>query len=109
MKIKSALKWSLLVIPAWMGYSWLSGNSGLVHQLQIFSENKKLESRIDSLEQLKADLDRERARLRSDTAYLEKVVRYELGMAKPNEKVYRMFSKEDEKSGNTEKKKTSSK
>ena len=86
-------KWRIIffILPLWVVYSWLSGDSSIINQIRIYRANEKLLDRIDSLTRVKSDLDRERARLRSDTAYLEKVIRSELGMARPDEKVYRLY------------------
>lgn len=87
------LKLLFFLLPAWVIYSWLSGDSSIINQIKIHHENKKLILKIDSLTQIKAELDRKRARLRNDTTYLEKVIRAELGMARPEEKVYRLCDK----------------
>ena len=91
--MKKILKILFFLLPAWVVYSWLSGDSSIINQIRIHQENEKLLTEIDSLTRIKTELDRERARLRSDTAYLEKVIRAELGMAKPGEKVYRLCEK----------------
>ena len=90
---KKKRKWRiiLLILPLWLVYSWLSGDSSIINQIRIKRANEKLLDKIDSLTRVKSSLDRERARLGSDTAYLEKVIRAELGMARPNEKVYRLY------------------
>jgi len=90
---KKKRKWRILffLLPLWVVYSWLSGDSSIINQIRISRANENLLDKIDSLTQVKSNLDRERARLRSDTAYLEKVIRAELGMARPNEKVYRLY------------------
>jgi len=83
----------LALIPLWVIYSWLSGPSGLLNQFNVYQNNLVSEKIIDSLAQVKIYLDKERARLRSDTLYLEKIIRKELGMAKKNEKVYVLYDK----------------
>jgi len=96
--IKHKKKWLLnflALIPLWIAYSWLSGPSGLINQFKVYNNNQKSESIIDSLAQVKLNLDKERALLRSDTLYLEKVIRKELGMAKKNEKVYVLYTKDN--------------
>ena len=83
---------ALLVLFGWVIYSWLTGDSGIINQIRLRHDNKNLVEEIDSLNQMIVTLDRERARLRSDTSYLETVIRSELGMAKPGEKVYRLYN-----------------
>ncbi|MBF0431912.1 MAG: septum formation initiator family protein [Fibrobacteria bacterium] len=89
-KKKKWLRWVFVLFLVWVGYSWLSGNSGIINQVRLYQENKELQSKLDSLETVKKEIDVQRARLRSDKFYLEKVIREELGMAKPEEKVYRL-------------------
>ncbi len=90
---KKKKKWRIIffLLPLWVVYSWLSGDSSIINQIHIYRANAKLLEEIDSLTRVKSNLDRRRARLRSDTAYLEKVIRSELGMARPDEKVYRLY------------------
>ena len=91
--MKKIVKLLFFLLPVWIVYSWLSGDSSIIKQIQIYRDNEKLLLKIDSLTRIKTELDKERARLRSDTAYLEKVIRAELGMARPEEKVYRLCEK----------------
>ncbi len=89
-KKKKWLRWIFTLFLIWVGYSWLSGNSGIINQVRLYKENKLLHFRLDSLLEVKKSLDIQRARLRSDTVLLEKIMRGELGMAKPKEIVYRL-------------------
>ena len=96
-------KWllgALTIIPLWVIYTWLSGPSGLLNQYTIRNQNSKLEIKVDSLATEKVDLDKERAKLRNDTLFLEKIIRKELGMAKKNETVYVLYNK-NTKNNNT--------
>jgi cell division protein FtsB len=79
----------LLAVLVWVGYSWLGGTSGLIQQLQIYQENKILSIQLDSLQQLRVDIEEENEKLLKDDTYLKKVIRAELGMALPGEKVFR--------------------
>ena len=83
----------LALIFLWVVYSWVSGPSGLVNQYKVYQNNKKTTKLINSLALVKIDLDEERANLRSDTLYLEKIIRKELGMAKKQERVYVLYNK----------------
>ena len=79
----------ILVVLAWIGYSWLGGTSGLLWQLQLYQRNKRLTTQLDSLQKLEVDLQEEKEKLLKDDVYLKKVIRSELGMALPGEKVFR--------------------
>ena len=52
---------------------------------------------LDSLAQRKQDLLIEKGRLEKDSAYIERLARKELGMAKPDEKVFRFVSPKEGK------------
>ena len=80
----------ILAVVAFIAYKWMTGPSGIVNQINLYKSNKELMAQIDELNVSKESLDEERERLRHDTLYLEKVVRSELGMAKPGETVYRL-------------------
>jgi cell division protein FtsB len=88
---KKSIRVILFGVLVWVVYSWLSGESGLINQVRLHQRNSSMLASIDSLRNEKRKLDIQRARLRSDTAYLEKIIRAELGMAKPGEKVYRLI------------------
>ena len=65
----------LLALLGWVAYSWLTGPSGIINQIQLHRQNKELAEAIDSLKAVKMSLDKERVRLRTDTLYLEKISR----------------------------------
>ncbi|MFC1584952.1 septum formation initiator family protein [Fibrobacterota bacterium] len=90
-KPKKKWKFLLFLLPLWLAYSWLNGDSSITNQIQLYRANQTLLREIDSLTLVESLLDKERAKLRSDTVYLEKVIRSELGMARPNEKVYQLY------------------
>lgn len=96
MKVVNKKNWVKLVVFAglvlWI-IPWLGGTSGVFNLARIYYTNKALSQKIDSLTNLKVSLDKERSRLTSDTAYIERVIRSELIMAKPNEKVYRILDR----------------
>ena len=97
---KKKLKWIRYVLLAVIGlglYHILSGPSGAVNILRLHRENADARRELDSLEARKRDLEIEKLRLQGDSAYLEKVARKELGMAKPGEKVFRYMAPADKK------------
>ena len=56
-----------------------------LHRTHLFDENERLKAE-------NAQLESEVARLRSDDAYVQRVIRQELGYARPDEFVYRFPS-----------------
>lgn len=70
-------------------YSGLLGSHNLFRLAELKKQKGALLQEIDSLETRRAELLAEKKRLLTDTAYLEKLARKELGMARPGEKVYR--------------------
>lgn len=73
-------------------YQVLAGPRGLLKLADLRSQRNTIRREIDSLEQRKQELLAEKQRLLTDTAYLEKLARKELGMAKPGERVYRFVA-----------------
>lgn len=75
----------------------LSGKQGLIslyHNARLYKEQnvqlKRSHEIIDSLEN-------EIKRLKNDTAYIEKIAREKLGMARKNEKVFKFIEDEPDK------------
>ncbi|MEO7425304.1 MAG: septum formation initiator family protein [Fibrobacteria bacterium] len=83
------LRYVLLAVAGLGVYHILSGPSGAVNVIRLRNENAKLAGELDSLALRKQALEIEKQRLEKDSAFIEGVARRELGMAKPNEKVYR--------------------
>lgn len=73
-------------------YSGLLGSHNLFRLSELKKQKGALLLEIDSLEARRAELLAEKKRLLTDTAYLEKLARKELGMARPGEKVYRFIN-----------------
>ena len=97
---KKQVKWVRYVLLAALGlgvYHILTGPSGALHLMKLRRENAKLGSELDSLALRKQALVIEKQRLEKDTAYIERVARKELGMAKPDEKVFRFVVPKDRK------------
>jgi cell division protein FtsB len=92
------VKWIRYVLLAVVGlglYHILSGPSGALNLLRLHRENERHKAELDSLEARKRELEIEKVRLQNDSAYLEKVARKELGMAKPGEKVFRYMAPDE--------------
>jgi cell division protein FtsB len=91
------LRYVLLAVAGFGVYHILSGPSGAVNLFRLRNENAKLGGELDSLALRKQALEIEKQRLEKDSAFIEGVARKELGMAKPNEKVYRFVAPGDRK------------
>lgn len=94
---KKKIKWLRYVLLGLGGlavYHILTGPSGAVNLLRLQRENEKKVHELDSLVARKLALEVEKVRLEKDSAYLERVARKELGMAKPGEKVFRFMKPE---------------
>lgn len=95
--VKRKVKWIRYVVLGLGGlgvYHILTGPSGAINLMRLKRENAEQGRELDSLEARKHALEIEKARLEKDSAYLERVARKELGMAKPEEKVFRYMKKE---------------
>jgi cell division protein FtsB len=68
----------------------LAGPYGVINMANIHSEKKELTRKIDSLENEKKMLNEEIKRLKTDKREIERIAREKYGMAKPNEKVYKI-------------------
>ena len=94
---KKKVKWLRYVLLGLGGlgvYHILTGPSGAVNLMKLKRENAEKSRELDSLQARKQALEVEKVRLEKDSAYLERVARKELGMAKPEEKVFRFMKQE---------------
>jgi cell division protein FtsB len=90
--LRRVLLWALPVAGLLLAYQVLTGPRGVLKISDLRAEKHKILREIDSLETRKSELLDEKRRLLGDTAYLEKLARKELGMAKPGEMVYRFVA-----------------
>jgi len=74
-------------------YDVMTGPSGLLSLHRLARDNQGSRRIIDSLDRQGDELALQKRRLQTDSSYLEAVVRRELGMAKPGEKVYRFLDR----------------
>jgi cell division protein FtsB len=86
------IRWALIAIALFVLYQVLAGPRGLLKLAELRSQRSGIAQQVDSLEARKAELLREKQRLMTDTLYLEKLARKELGMARPGERVYRFVA-----------------
>jgi cell division protein FtsB len=92
--LRRVLFWAMPVLVIVVGWQVMTGPRGVLKIYDLRSQKQQLLREIDSLETRKRELLVEKTRLLTDTAYLEKLARKELGMAKPGEKVYRFVNPE---------------
>lgn len=71
------------------------GKRGFIQQIRVNQEKKRLIREIESLKEKKKQLEEEKEKL-NDPEHIEKIAREEYGMAKKNEKVYRVIPKQKE-------------
>ncbi|HEX2613241.1 MAG TPA: septum formation initiator family protein [Fibrobacteria bacterium] len=86
------IRWVLIAFVIFVGYQVMSGPRGILKIRELRAQRDSLQTQIDSLQHRKAELEAEKNRLLTDTTYLERIARKELGMAKPGEKVYRFVT-----------------
>jgi cell division protein FtsB len=86
------IRWLALAIALFFVWQVFTGPRGLLKLADLRAQKRALVLQIDSLETRKRELLEERKRLLTDTTYLEKLARKELGMARPGEKVYRFVT-----------------
>jgi len=91
------LRYVLLGLGGLAAYHVLTGPSGALNLVKLREANDDTRKELDSLQARKRDLTLEKVRLERDSAYLERVARKELGMARPGEKVFRFMAPETRK------------
>lgn len=67
----------------------IGGNQGFLDLYKSHRELKKTSEQIEAARRVRDSLAVEKSKLLKDTAYLEKIAREKLGMAKENEKIYK--------------------
>jgi len=87
--IRRWLFWLVPVLGLVFLYSVLAGPRGLLKVQDLRAQQREMQREIDSLGRVREALMEEKRRLLTDTAYIERLARKELGMARPGEKVYR--------------------
>jgi cell division protein FtsB len=92
--LRRILLWSIPVLALVFLFEVLTGPRGVLKITDLRAQKAQILRDIDSLEMRRQELLIEKKRLLTDTAYLEKLARKELGMAKPGEKVYRFVDPE---------------
>ena len=70
------------------------GKRGFIQQYRVRQKRDRLKQEIEALQAEKKRLEEEKKKL-SDPEQIEKIAREEYGMAKKNEKVYRVVPKQE--------------
>ena len=91
-KRRPYIRYGLIVLALVFLYNVMIGPRGLIKLAELRSQKNEIRVQVDSLEARKRELLAEKERLLKDTAYLEKLARKELGMARPGERVYRFVT-----------------
>lgn len=86
---KKTGRWIIIAIISTFLFFFLSGNDGMIALFQAHLENKKLESKIIEYKKTIDSLEVTIVKLKTDTAYIERIAREKLGMAGKDEKVYK--------------------
>lgn len=91
---KKAGRWIVAAVLVALGANFLFGKSGVVTVLRTRHETKVLQAQVEAEKQKRDSLIIVRDRLKSDPAYIERVVREELGYCLPNETVVKIVAEE---------------
>ncbi len=83
------IRLGLAALVLFFAWQVLTGPRGVLKIRELKAQRDALQAQVDSLQRRKAELEDEKRRLLTDTAYIERLARKELGMARPGEKVYR--------------------
>jgi cell division protein FtsB len=85
----------LLLVFLLVCYFFLAGDYGLLKIWTQHRQIQRLEQETNRLRAEQLDLKQQCLKLASDSAYIEKKAREELGMAKPGERVYQFVTPPD--------------
>lgn len=92
-KRKKILFWSVIGVIA---MTIIFGNYGAYQMYVIQRHKMSLEKEIEQLKKDQAQLIKNRERMKTDLAYIEKVAREKYSMVKPGEHVYQVIPKNKE-------------
>ena len=85
----------LCLITAWLAF----GKRGFIHLYRMEKERQTYLEKIRKLELANQELIDEISRLQTESDYIEKMARNELGMIRDNEIIFRFNSDQSEKAG----------
>ena len=84
-------RWGVIVLIAALLYSLFSGKANIVRMYRSLSDIRTKEAAVQTRHREIDSLTAQNAKLKSDTAYMEKIAREKLGMARKDEKVYKFI------------------
>lgn len=90
---KKTGRWILVAVLSVLLYFSLTGDEGLIN---LYRSHLKAQKMIHEVQELNAAIDSLKntiEMLRNDTAYIERIAREKLGMARKDEKVYKFLDK----------------
>jgi cell division protein FtsB len=90
-RTKKIGRWIALVVGCLLVASLFVGKAGVGRIYRSFVDVKKKERALAGQRAELDSLAAQNARLKSDTAYMEKIAREKLGMARKDEKVYKFI------------------
>lgn len=70
---------------------------GFIRLRELRARKAELEREIERLRESNRKLQKEKERLEHDPIYIEKMIRQKLGVAKPDETIYKIVPQEEEK------------
>ena len=90
-RLRKIGRWIALAIAACLIYSLFFGTSSIIRMYRLHANEKKKEMAVQKLHVEIDSIAVQGKKLKSDTAYMEKIAREKLGMAKKDEKVYKFI------------------
>lgn len=90
-KIRKIGRWIALAVAALLLYSLFFGRASMVRIYQSFLDVKTKEHKLTRMRQEADTIRVQNKKLEKDTAYMEKIAREKLGMARKDEKVYKFI------------------
>jgi len=90
-KIRKIGRWIAVALVVALLVSFFSGKSNIVRMYQSLSNIRKKEAALAARHHEIDSLKAQNAKLKTDTAYMEKIAREKLGMARKDEKVYKFI------------------
>lgn len=91
---KRLVRWVLFLVASILLVIFFFGDHGLYQLYHLRSERKATQLLIAELRKDQQVLEAEKTRLKTDSDYLEQLAREKYRMAKPGEKVFKVFEKE---------------
>jgi cell division protein FtsB len=90
-KFRKTGRWVALVIAVALLYSLFSGKANIVRMYRSFLDIKAKQALVTARHHEIDSLTTQNMKLKNDTAYIEKIAREKLGMARKDEKVYKFI------------------